>query len=306
MLNAHFVPVYVDGTYLQSHPETAAPELAAYRELFAALQRANQDRQQANRPRLSTGTVHAYVFAADGRAVDSRHVALAGPASVIEMLETVVKELAAPAGEPLVAPSSQSPRPDCADDALALHLTARYLVRRGAPEARRDIDGKLVPRDASHLGDERSGGWTALPSEDWFVLPHEQWSQLLPKDRVAVGDSWSVDEQLTETLLTRFYPTTEMNDLSQNRLDERSLKLTAISVAADRVRARLDGQLKMKHPFYPGRDDNNFVDATILGLLEFDPAARTIRTLQIVTNDATYGGSTNRPQPFGVAVRVVP
>ena len=37
LLNAHFVPVYVDGTYLQANSDTKADELAAYREVFAEL-----------------------------------------------------------------------------------------------------------------------------------------------------------------------------------------------------------------------------------------------------------------------------
>jgi hypothetical protein len=284
----------------------AADELAAYRGLFAELQRANQQRKQTGQPQLSTGTVHAYVFAADGRALDSRHVAHAGPASVIEMLEAAVKTLAVPAGETVIAPSKQAPRPDCADDALVLHLTARYLVPRNRPEARRDVEGELVPRDASDLGGERSGGWHSLPSEDWFVLQRDQWTRLLPKGRVDAGDSWQIDAELADTLLTRFYPTTELNDLSQNRIDERSLKLTVLSVEKDRVRARIDGRLKMKHAFYPGRDDNNFVNATLVGLLEFDSSKPQIHSLEIVTDQATYGGNVNGSHPFGVAVRIVP
>jgi tetratricopeptide (TPR) repeat protein len=202
LLNAYFVPVYVDGTYLQAHADTEADELAAYREMFTALHRANGERQQSDQPQLSTGTVHAYVFAADGRALDSRHVAHAGPASVIEMLEKAVKSLSVSAGEPIIAPHSQSPRPDCADDAVVLHLTSRYLVPRNSTEARQGVDGELVPLDASRLGGERSGQWSALPSEDWFVLQRDEWTRLLPKDRVAVGDTWQVDEQLAETLLT--------------------------------------------------------------------------------------------------------
>lgn len=305
LLNAHFVSVYVDGTYLQANSDTEADELAAYRALFAELNRANGQRQKAGQPQLSTGTVHAYVFAADGRALDSRHVAHAGPASVIEMLATAVKTLKVPAGETIVAPSSQSPRPNCADDALALHLTARYLVPRGSSEARRDVAGELVPLDPN-LGGERSGQWSALPSEDWYVLDRKEWTRLLPNASVAVGDSWQVDPKVAETLLTRFYPTTELNDLSKNRLDERSLKLTALSIEKDRVRARIDGRLKMKHPFYPGRDDNNFVNATIIGLIEFDPVKPHIHSLQIATDGATYGVSGKRLQPFGAAVQMVP
>jgi hypothetical protein len=305
LLNAYFVPVFVDGTYLQGNPDAKADELAAYREMFAELDRANQERNEADQPRLSKGTVHAYVFTADGQALDSRHVAHAGPASVIEMLEGAVRVAKVAAlKQPIVSPSSQSPRPDCADDAIVVHLTARYLVPRGSSQARQDVEGELVPLDAS-LGHERSGQWTALPSEDWYVLERTEWNRLLPKNRVVVGDTWQVNNDTAETLLTHFYPTTELNDLSKNRLIERSLKVTAISADADRVRARIDGRLKMKHPFYPGRDDDNFVNATIIGLLEFDPAKPQIHSLQIVTANATYGGA-KRPQPFGVAVQLVP
>lgn len=305
LLNAYFIPVYVDGTYLQAHADTEASELAEYRGLFAALHRANELRQQSGQAALSTGTVHAYVFAADGRALDSRHVAHAGPASVIEMLEQAVKAVGATPGKPIVAPHPQSPRPNCGSDAVALHLTARYLVPRNAAEARAGVHGELVPLDANRLGGERSGQWSALPSEDWYVLQRDEWTQLLPQKRVAVGDTWQVDTRVAATLLTRFYPTTELNELSKNRLDEQSLKLTAISVESNRVRARLDGRLKMKHPFYPGRDDNHFVEATILGIIEFDPGKPRIDSLNIVTDDAKYG-SGDRWQPFGVAVRLVP
>ena len=130
-----------------------------------------------------------------------------------------------------------------------------------------------MPLDASNLGGERSGQWSALPSEDWYVLERDDMDSTAAER--ACGRRRLVARlttQLAETLLTRFYPTTELNDLSKNRLDERSLKLTAIAVEADRVRARIDGRLKMKHPFYPGRDDDNFVNATIVGLIEFDPS----------------------------------
>ena len=170
----------------------------------------------------------------------------------------------------------------------------------------RDVAGELVPRDASNVGGEQSGQWHALPSEDWFVLQRDQWTRLLPKGHVDIGDSWQVDEKLANTLLTRFYPTTELNDLHKNRIDMSSLKLTVLAVDKDRVRARIDGRLKMKHPFYPGRDDDNFVNATLIGMIDFDQSKPHVHSLQIVTDRATYGGSVNDTHPFGVAVRIVP
>jgi len=57
----------------------------------------------------------------------------------------------------------------------------------------------------------------------------------------------------------------------------------------------------MKHTFYPGRADNNFVNATVAGYLDFEIAPARVRTLRLVTDHATYGVGT-----FGVAVRSLP
>lgn len=163
-----------------------------------------------------------------------------------------------------------------------------------------------MPRDATGLGSERTGSWHGLPSEDWIVLERDEWTRLLPTGRVTAGDMWHFEQKLVDTLLTRFYPTTELNDLSKNRIDERSLSATVLAVEQDRVRARIDGRLKMKHPFYPNRDDNNFVEAAIVGVVEFEQSTPKIHKLQIVTQKATYGGQANGTQPFGVAVHNVP
>ena len=61
----------------------------------------------------------------------------------------------------------------------------------------------------------------------------------------------------------------------------------------------------MKHPFYH-KDDNNFVEASLIGYLEFDAGKQGLRVLHLVTDDARYGGDVNSSQPFGAAVRVVP
>ena len=45
----------------------------------------------------------------------------------------------------------------------------------------------------------------------------------------------------------------------------------------------------MKHQFYPHKPDDNFVDATLVGYLDFDPATRQIKSFKLVTDQATYG-----------------
>ena len=72
-----------------------------------------------------------------------------------------------------------------------------------------------------------------------------------------------------------------------------------MSVKGGVVRARLDGRLRMKHPFYH-RDDDNFVEATLLGFLDFESGSGRVVNLQLITTEATYGRL-----HFGVAVRTV-
>jgi hypothetical protein len=221
---------------------------------------------------------------------------------MIAMLERQVEALRAPKGKPVAKPAPQSVAPRADAGALVLHLAARYLVARDQPEARKDIDDDLVPLRPA-LGAERSGQWNALPSEDWVVLKEAQWRRLLPEGPVRVGASWDLDREAAARLLTRFYPTTENNDLASNRIEEQALRGTVTSVKGGVVRARLEGALKMKHAFYPGREDTNRVEATLVGYVEFEQAGPRIRALSLVTDKATYGGSR---QHFGAALRLVP
>jgi len=163
------------------------------------------------------------------------------------------------------------------------------------------IDSVYVPIEAQ-LGTERAGSWSALPSEDWIELKKAAWQKLLPGDKVGVGSSWDLDREVAARLLTRCYPTTENNDLSTNRIDRQSLKATVFSVKGNRIRARLEGSLTMKHTFYPGREDKNVVEATLIGYMDFELDNSRIHALRLVTDKATYGGASRR---FGMALRSV-
>jgi hypothetical protein len=277
-------------------------EKAAYRQVFEDLHRANEKNKKDGLALLSVGSVHAYVLDPAGKPLDSLHVAEAGPERLIAMLEKQIKALKVAEGKPLAKPGPQSAAPTAEAGALALHLTARYLVPRGAENARKDVDDDFVPLKPA-LGGEKSGQWHALPSEDWVVLKEAQWRKLLPKEAVKAGSSWDCDRETAAQILTRFYPTTENNDLSANRIDEQALKGTVTSIRGGVVRARLEGTLKMKHAFYPRKDDKNMVEATLLGYVEFQQDKPRISALRLVTEKATYGGDR---QHFGAALRLVP
>jgi hypothetical protein len=283
LLNRYFVPVYAVNEDYRKGGSAPAAEKAEYLRIYHA----------ALKAKLSTGTVHVYILDSKARPIDSLHVATAAKVDrLLDLLERTIKKLGTPEGKPLVKPSPQSaaPRKEATD--LVLHVTARYLVR----------DGKdLVPLGKkANLGETRHASWWALPSENWVVLKAADWARLLPAGEVRPRSSWSLDKKVGARVLTYFYPQTENNDTAKNRIDEQELKATVLSVKGGVVRARIDGRLKMKHPFYH-KDDSKVVEATVVGLIEFEQRKNKVRSLQLATDQATYG-----PAHFGVAVRLVP
>lgn len=302
LLNHYFVPVQADERFYKYHASIAAEEKAAHQRIFEEFYRLDRKNRQAGRPGLSVGTVHAYVLTPEGKPFDSLHVAEAQPERVTAMLQKAIQTLKVARGPSLVEPTAQSSAPTTKADALILHLTARYLVPRQQPDARKDGDEEFVPMQPS-LGTAKANGWSAVPAEDWIVLQRGEWLKLLPVGRTAAGDSWELDREVAAKILKRFYPASENNDLSTNRIDQQILKATVVSAKDGLLQARIEGNLKMKHNFYPRKEDNNFVDATILGYLDFEKDKPRIRNLILVTEKAVYGRQSQR---FGVAVRSVP
>lgn len=265
MLNRYFVPVYTSNEDYRQDERTGAPaavppeELAAYRTIIRASQKA----------KLSTGTVHAYVLSPGGEPVDSLHVADAARGdALVKMLRRAIERFDTEAGGTLVKPRGQSVPPAAPEGAIVLHLTARA--------------------EGTHPSDT---SWHAYPSEDWIVLTAEDREKLLPRDAgdLKAGAAWDVDRAVATKVLTHFYPQTENNDVSKNRIDAISLKGTVVSVEDGVARARLDGNLRMCHPFYhkPAED---MVEAKVVGYLEFEPGSRAVKTFKLATEKATYRG----------------
>ncbi len=255
LLNAAFVPVFAVNEDYRDDGPAPQPEKAEYRRIY----------REALAARLSAGTVHAYVVDPDGHPIDSLHVADASKSDrLVGMLDRVVRSRKVQKGPTLVRPRSLSAPPPAGPGWLVLHLTARG----------------------------HGSSWDGFPSEDWIVLGPERLRGLLPTGQVRPGDTWDISEDVATSILTRFYPQTENNDVSTHRFERISLRGTIESVAGGTARARLAGQLRMTHRFYPGRDDGNIVDATVVGYLDFDPASRRIGRLRLVTDGATYGKGT--------------
>ncbi len=280
LLNTYFVPVYVSNEDFRdggsASPEEKKERMRIYREAAQA--------------KLSTGTVHVYIMAPDGHAIDSQHVATATKVDrLIAMLERTVGRLKTLPGKALVPVHNQGRQPIIAADDLLLHLVARNVQRRGNED---------VP-NRPNLGETRSGNWGAYPAENWIVLKRPEWGKLLPTQPIAAGSTWELDQDTAAKFLGYFYPATENNDIRKNRIDKQSLQATVLSVKNGVVQVRLDGSLKMKHSFYH-KDDGYYVEAILVGFLEFDQKEQRVRILNLVTDRARY--ARNR---IGVAMHLV-
>jgi hypothetical protein len=178
-----------------------------------------------------------------------------------------------------VKPTPQSQPPSHDASLLVLHLTARSL--------------RKVP------------AWGEVPAEDWIVLTAAEWRSLLPSDQLRVGSTWTIQEVITQKLLRKFYPPMEELNSKEDRsrIETASLRSTVISATPRFVQVRLDGSLRMKRSFYTRRNDDNYVDATVVGFFEFDPISPQIKDFELATEKATYGPS--NPEEFGAALSSV-
>lgn len=283
LLNDHFVAVYVSNEDYEGKgpapPEERAERNRIWREAAAA--------------RLSSGTVHAYVLSPDGRVVDSLHVAEAARVErTQEMLERAVERFPSRKESLPRTALKRLAVPETPEGGLVLHLVARYLRREG--------DRLLTLAEHAGLGETRNASWQAFPAENWIAFDRTAVTSLLPSRTLREGDSWMPDRATLARLLVYFYPSTECNDPGRNRIDEQNVTATVLSVKDGVTRARLRGRIRMKHNFYPAREDQNFTDAAIEGYLDFEPATSQIRKLRLVTDGAVYAGL-----PFGVAVQSV-
>jgi RNA polymerase sigma factor (sigma-70 family) len=279
LLNHSYIPVAIANEDYAREGRAPAAEKAEEQRI----------RKEANKEGVLGGMSWVYVLNADGRPVDSLHGCNAAVAQhMLDLLEFYARDLGARPGQPVITPVPLSVAPQAEADALVLHLAARYLKKQG---------NDLVPFQIK-LGTDKTESGHGYPVENWFVLTRDEWSRLLPAETPTVGATWTLPVSMTERLFLNFYPQTENNDLSQNRIDQGSLQAKVVSIHDGLVHARLQGHLRMKHRAIATIDDDRFVDATIVGYLDFDLGRQRIRALRLYTPRATYG-----VEPFGVAVR---
>jgi hypothetical protein len=291
LINGHFVPVYLRNQDFSETGPAPADEKAERNRIY----------HEALKGGLSAGSVCVYLLSPDARPIAvaplNQQVAT-DPDRLAELIQQVVEQLQLKKGDPVVTPAPPC-HPPCDADSLVLRLTARYLERRGNDLVRLN--------NASVLGTQKGGNWGDLPSQDWIILSRSEWMKLLPPAGAdaQAGTSYEPDREVMSSILRHFFPPTENTAFEKNRIENMSIQSRVESTSKDAVRTRIEGRFRMKHPFYH-KDDDNFVEATIVGMMEFDRRAQRIASFRLVTDDATYGSSAARPQVFGIAVRSVP
>jgi hypothetical protein len=136
--------------------------------------------------------------------------------------------------------------------------------------------------------------------ENWIVFPAAEQRDLLGRrGGVKPGDTWTIPAELSQKLLTHFYPATENNDVSKNKFMEQELTAAVVSVNGAGARARVAGGFRMEHSFYH-KPDGKISEGTVVGYIDFAPLSATIESAQFVTDKASYGGGT-----FAIAVHSV-
>lgn len=267
LLNSYYIPVYSSNEDSAPRGHGPAEEKAEHVRIY----------QEASKKPCGSGAVYVYILSPDGRVIDGLQVARATHGNaLVEMLEKTVQKLHTVSGPPVVTPTPQSRPPRHDPDSLVLHLIAR--------------------------GSRQAFPWREFPAENWIVLSRADWMSLLPPGEMNAGLSWSFEKALADKLLTDFYPETEDVDtnVDRSRIERGSLRATVVSVSEGIARVRLDGTLRMKHSFYTRQDDGNFVNAVLLGWMEFDTGRHQITTFELVTQKATYGATD--PEEFDAAL----
>lgn len=226
--------------------------------------------------KLGSGTVHVYILRPDSSSLRGLDiVSVLTPGKLVAFLDDVRRELRTLAGPPAFVPHMASIPPPVSADSMVFHLVAR-----GSPHNSWDY---------------------GIPSENWVVLNHTELSALLPPEPIVRrGSSWTVESRVADILLMWFYPQVEdPSQLNRSTIVYSHLHMTVTTIQNGAARARIEGRLKLSHPFYPNRLDD-FVSAQLIGFMDFVPREGRIQRLRLITKEATY-----KDYPLDVALRSV-
>ncbi|HYE99937.1 MAG TPA: RNA polymerase sigma factor [Planctomycetota bacterium] len=216
--------------------------------------------REASKAGLVAGSETVYFLeAGTGRPLESIHMCTVKAQGLLDRIAA----FGAPPGPPVYAPAPKNAPPAFAPGALALHATVRYLGRQGSKYS-----------------------YHAFPAEEWIVLE--------AASALALTRPGEVDPAVAARLFERLYPVTgNFKGPSANTLLDARLVATPVSPRW----VRLDGHLRMRHPFFPGKDERE-VELDLLGFVERDPQSGRPVAVRMASRRGLYG-----TEPIAVAVK---
>ncbi|MEO8371192.1 MAG: hypothetical protein ABI806_18555 [Candidatus Solibacter sp.] len=256
LLNKYFVPVTSPNEWAESNGAAPPAEKAERQRIYLYFYA----------HKMGIGDVHVYVVAPNGDGVGGMDINSAGNTEkMIAFLTKVVGDLRVTPGPPAIAPHPVSVAPAAPADSLVLHLVSRSMA---------------------------GGSWHEFPSENWIVLSKAEWQHLLPVAGAARGAAWTVPKPVAVKLVEWIYPQNEeKTGVNRSRVDLADLKMTLVTLENGLARARIEGQVKLMHSFYPAGKNEDLAISELSGYLDFNVAERRIQRLRLVTDKATYVGT---------------
>ena len=298
VINDAYVPVKVDCRRL----------LAQDRAIFDDLERQRRalDPQRARLP--ANGV---FIVSPAGKVVDFFHDTRLQLEMRPDTWSSVLKQVAA-ANHVTTTKASGAYVPETVrlarDGDLLLHIISRYAVDpSGASLDSRQasLDGVTPsdPRDFMHDYRREVLMRREAPTDEWVALEPSQWRQLLPPAGARVGDTYDVGE-VRDVFLRRFCPPTHNFSLLGAM---RASSMTGVVERADAgaMEVAFHGSADMSHKWW-NDDDANLAVADFYGRMMVDAAQRTIVTLQLATDRATYGAADTLRVPYASILYSVP
>jgi hypothetical protein len=271
LVSSCFVPVHVSrDNYLMP-----TPDLATNREL----QRIDAERRTKH---FEGGIVAVYILDPEGTVRATMAVQQAYyPDRFVTFLEKVIADLKPEARRPedmrrTAAPHPSPPQP-ATTDALPLTIWTRSAT------------GKTK-------GDT---------SVDFLDLKADQWGSFAPAPDAQVGATWTIPEATAERLFLLFYPPGPHWTPKDNKIVERTLTATLVSVEGKECVVRLSGRVKM-FPAWSGKETDPYVVVPVVGYVHYDRGRKTITGFNLASvgavNQRTWQGANLPKEPFAVGV----
>ena len=142
-------------------------------------------------------------------------------------------------------------------------------------------------------------------SVDHVELKPDEWNKLTPKVDARPGATWDITETIGDRLFPLCYPPGPHWKSGDNKIAERHLQATLVSVEGNDCLVRLDGRVKMFNPF-KGKADDPYVLVSVAGYLHYDRERKTITTFNLASVEAatfrTWQGAKLPREPFKVGV----